>query len=177
MKKILICAVLLISFSAKAEVMVRTSPILLVAGGMNGELDYKVTENVSAGFGGLSWSAEVLDVEFSVSEVHARADYWFAGTFKQGWYANVGYSSISMDLKTNDIFGKEYEGDISGSGVVLGLGYHWQWESFHMELGYQLANYGFDSKLELEASDGSKEEETIPSGTSGGLEFNLGWVF
>jgi hypothetical protein len=177
LKKILFSLALLFSVTSQAEIMLRTSPILLVAGGTNAEIDFKVSENLSVGVGGLSWSAELLDVEFTVTEAHARFDYWFSGAFKQGWYANAGYSTMSMDLKTKDIFGTEFEGEVSGSGVILGMGYHWQWESFHMELGYQLANYSFDSKLELEASDGSTEEESIPSGTSGGLEFNLGWVF
>jgi hypothetical protein len=177
MKKIIISLSLLFSFTTQAEVMLRTSPLLMLIGANNGEVDVKVTDNISIGLGGLAWSAEVLDVEFSLTEVHGRMDYWFSGTFQQGWYGNVSYSSMSMDLKTTDIFGKDYEGDISGTGIILGVGYHWQWETFHMELGYQQSSYDFDSKLELTSSDGATEEESIPTTNSGGLEFNIGWVF
>ncbi len=177
MKRILFAIAMLGCLSAQAGIMLRTSPILLAAGGGNGEIDFALTDKLSLGALALSWNAELLDVEFSVKETHVRLDYWFSGAFKQGWYGNIGYSQLEMDLSTKDIFGKKFEGELSGSSVILGLGYHWQWESFHMELGYQIGNYGFDSDLELEASDGSKESEDIPSGATGGLEFNIGWVF
>lgn len=176
-RKVIIGVVLFLSVSANASLMVRTSPILLVVGGVNGELDYGVTENLSVGAGGLSWSATVAEVDFTVTEAHARIDYWTSGIFKQGWYFNAVYSSMSMELNTSNVFGTKFTGKVSGSALLAGVGYHWQWDSFHTELGVQAGKYDFDSSLELEASDGSKSSEDIPAGTSAGLEFNIGWVF
>mgnify|MGYP003686159393 FL=1 len=46
-----------------------------------------------------------------------------------------------------------------------------------MQAGYSLGFYGFDSELELEASDGEKKDESIPLGTVGSLFYNIGWLF
>lgn len=178
-KSLFVIFLSLFSYATHAEIkgMVRSNPVFFLVGGVNLEGNISLVEKLSLGLGMTDWSAEVSDVDLTLREQHIRLDYWFSGTFQDGWYANLGYSTLAIDLKTEDSFGKEYKGDVSGSAITMGGGYHFQWENFCLDLGLQVANYGFDSQLELEASDGDTEKESLPTGSNVGLDFQIGWVF
>lgn len=183
MKKIVF---ILLSFCvvpfAQSQVAIKTSPVLFAVGALNAEVGVALGSNLSIAAGGLTWSGSLDSVEtddsvdFSVTEVHGRIDYWFSGAYKQGWYIGGTVSSMTINLKTTQS-GVEFEGDISATGILGQFGYHWQWDSFFIDLGARAGTYNFDSKLEVEADDGSTQEEEIPAISSGGLEFNIGWVF
>lgn len=180
MKKLLAGLILVLSVGAQASDKnwnVRVDPLTLLVGGTNVELDYAIADKISIGGGLVSWNVDLLDVEISMQEYHVRGDYWFNGAFQQGWYVSGVYSTISMELATIDSLNTRYEADVSASGFKLLGGYHWQWDSFNLELGFGYVSYSFDDKLTLEAADGSTLEEDLPNVTGTGLEFNMGWAF
>lgn len=179
MKRISLLCVLAFVFAqnASAAMMLRTSPLPLLIGAVNADLGFQVTNNLSIAVGGTTWSAELLDVEFEFSEFHGRLDYYFNGTYQQGWYLSAQAGVATFDLTTEDSLGTEFTGDVSGTSLAFLAGYHWQWTSFFIDLGAGFTRFSFDSELELEDENGNTEEETIPAVSSTGLEFNIGWVF
>jgi hypothetical protein len=166
------------SFSVHArDWNLRFKPVQLLIGAGNIEVGYALTENFSLAAGGMLWNVSLLDVDFEVTEMHVRGDYWFSGAFNDSWYFSGYISSMSLGMETIEN-SKNYSGDISATGFGIAAGYHWQWDNFNMELGVTWGSYSFDSKLELEASDNTTIEEDVPpSVTGGGLEFNMGFAF
>ncbi len=84
MKKCLLVFVLILSQSALADMMVRTSPLTLLIGAPNVELGFKVTDGLSVGGGFTTWAVDINDIEMDFLAYHARADYYFSGAYNQG---------------------------------------------------------------------------------------------
>jgi hypothetical protein len=165
-----------ISFAAP-KVQIQVAPVAALLGASNLEVNYSLADKFSIGFGGLRWESELFDVEFEANEFHLIATYWKNGSFSDSWFGFIGYSKLGIQLTTDDSSGKEYSGEVDGSGTIIGSGYHWQWKHFSMQTGYSLGFYGFESELELEANDGEKKDESIPLGTVGSFFYNIGWLF
>ena len=155
---------------------VKTNPISLLIGATNAEVNYAVHDHFTIGLGGLVWSTEILDIEFTASEYHARFDYWFHESFKQGWYIGAQVSKITMDLSTK-VSGVKFSGDISSTGYLGQFGYHWQWDHFNIDFGTYAGYYSFDPNIELTDSAGNIEKETVPAFGAVGAEFFIGWAF
>lgn len=176
MKKILLTT-LLFSFSAFAhDWNVKTNPVALLIGATNIQGNYALNDKFSVGVGGLVWSTEVLDIEFTASEYHARFDYWFNKTFEQGWYVGAQVSKLTMEL-TTEVSGVEFTGDLSSTGYLAHFGYQWLWENFNISLGTYFGYYDFDSSIELTDVDGNVEDESVPAFGAVGAEFFFGWAF
>lgn len=177
MKKCLLVFVLILSQSALADMMVRTSPLTLLIGAPNVELGFKVTDGLSVGGGFTTWAVDINDIEMDFLAYHARADYYFSGAYNQGWYISGIFGAASIDLATTDDAGTKYKGDVNGTYVAFFGGYHWQWTQFFIDLGIGTSTYSFSDTLDLEDENGNKEEESIPAISATGLEFNIGWTF
>ena len=177
MKLFLIALLTFTSSMALAnEWNVKTNPISLLVGATNMEVNYAPLEKFSFGVGGLRWSTEILDVEFTATEYHARFDYWFNKAFEQGWYVGLQLSKLGMEL-TTEVSGVDFTGDITSTGYLAQFGYHWQWDNFNMDFGTYFGYYDFDSSITLEDVSGNTEEEEVPAFGAIGAEFFIGWAF
>lgn len=176
MKKILLILIVFPTLALSAEWNIKTNPVALLVGATNVQANYALNNKFSVGVGGLTWSTEILDIEFTATEYHARFDYWFNETFKQGWYVGAQISKLGMELSTK-VNGVEFSGDLSSTGYLAQFGYHWQWDNFNISFGTYLGYYDFDSSIELTDSAGNIEDESVPAFGAAGAEFFVGWAF
>lgn len=161
---------------AKTNIHLRTSPLSMLLGIYNAEAGAKLNDKLSLAAGFMYWGVEFLDLEVTLQEYHLRADYWFSGTYNQGWYTAGTLSNLSLTLATEKS-GVEFEGAVNGLGLLAAGGYHWQWDHFFTEFAGTFGFYSFGTSVELESVGGDVTTENIPSISTLGFEFNLGWVF
>lgn len=162
--------------SAFAETNIRLSPLSPLAGVIDVEVDFKVSEAWS--FGPQLSILNTFNGGYDISgyKVGARANYFFSGAvFTQGWYFGPSISVLSVNVKDNrDIL--KYEGDASGINFNALFGYQWMWESFNINLG---GGPSYFSLGEIKTKDNSGNTENYDgfSGVGLALEFMLGWKF
>lgn len=188
MKKFLVVIVLLAQVFALAagesksssdsrSFNIQTSPIALLIGMVNGELDYKINENIVVGPVFAYWNATIFDVKVVATSFGAQAKYYPDGLFTDGYYFGGKVASSSFELTAeDDITGDELSAEASGAMFGVMGGYHWFWESFNINLGLLMGSNSV-GKVEVKDSNGNVEEEYDSSGVATGLIFNMGFVF
>lgn len=155
----------------------RFGPIGLLAGFINGELDFAVGSNWSVGpiVGFISRSSDNVDID--AGQIGLRADYYFNGTFTDGWYITPQVSIAGFDVTENDTLYGKLEDKVGGVIVSGMVGYNWFWDTFNMGVGGGLSTYTVDN-LELKDSTGTvRDKYDRFSNLQLALEFNLGWTF
>lgn len=173
---------LLISVSALAEgdkgkgtTNVRFSPIGLLIGLINVEVDFKVNENWTMGPTLAFWNFSVgetgsnlFGTDVSFFSLGGRANWYKNGIHTDGLYVGPSLSYNTVKLKSGS-------DSASASGLVASglVGYGWFWESFNMHLGGGLSLPLGSLKAEVNG------EEYAARGGSAGLaiEYTLGWTF
>jgi hypothetical protein len=142
------------------------------------ELNYAVTDNLTVGAGVLSWNLDLNNDKIEAFGFHVRTDYYLEGAYQQGWYLAAELGTLNLTLTQTELNGDVFTGEASASGISLGGGYHWQWDSFFQQLGILYTQYSFDDAITLKDQSGNTQQEDVP-GTFGGLglEWNMGWKF
>ncbi|HXH29444.1 MAG TPA: hypothetical protein VNJ01_01405 [Bacteriovoracaceae bacterium] len=168
---------LLLSTGAWAETNVRVSPLGLLIGSADVEVDFKISPSVTLGptFQFLSLDSEGFDV--SAYSVGIRSNIFLNGeVFKSGWYVGPVAKYINVKVEDTDNSSSNLEGSASGLMVAVILGYQWMWESFNINLGVGPGHSFID---EIRVTDNAGYDETYEG--SGGfvlpIEFMLGWKF
>ncbi len=177
MKSWLISLFTLLTFStAYANTNIRLSPLSPLAGVIDVEVDFKISEAWSFGPQMSILSTDDGNYDVTGYKLGARANYFFNGSvFTQGWYFGPSVSIISVNVKEN-LATSNYEGDATGIGFVGMFGYQWMWESFNINLG---GGPSFVSVNEITIKDnaGNKKKYDGFSGAGLAIEFMLGWKF
>lgn len=169
---------IIVSFAitSHAEVNVRTSPLHLLVGIVTADVDFKISDKWSLGPTAAYSSADREGFETVVYAIGLKGNYFFEGTFNQGWYLSPGIQYVSAKVTDDSSFG-EIEGNASGLGVALFGGYFWMWNNFNIQLGAGPVLYTL-GEISVESDDGSvKEEYAGYDGVDLGIEFTLGWKF
>src|SRR4051812_21654310 len=165
--------------ASEDTVNVRVSPLLLLLGGLYGNVDFRVGENWTLGpvFGIIH--LKIGDTELGASELGVRGTYYFTGAFTDGWYIGPQVSAVSAKAKTSDPFGGDTsEAKVSGTVIEVVGGYHWFWDSFNLNLGLGVGSWSGPAQARVTNSDGSTQDVdvNIASGV-GQVDFLLGWTF
>ncbi len=168
--------VLALSLNAAAEVNLRASPIAPLVGTVMLEADFKISDKWSLGPTVLYTSADRNGFDTEAYVIGARGNYYFAGTFVQGWYLSPGLKYVNINLK-DDTSSGEIEGE--ASGIVLNLygGYLWMWENFNIQLG---AGPVINTLGKITVENKSRNYQEDFDGYEGidlGVEFTIGWKF
>ncbi len=173
MKKITMILCLLacsLTFAADRNISIRTNPIGLLVGAINAEISYGF-KNIAVGMGGHSWDASLGDLDFKSSQLHARVDYWFNGSFNQGWYLGVLLGTLDIEV-SNGLS----SGELDTTFTSLAGGYRWAWTSFFMDLGLQLTRVAASEIETVDSSGNNRDTESLPNANTG-IDFNIGWAF
>lgn len=181
LKKLMLIVSLIIpsaSFAAEGNFNFEFSPVGILIGAANGSLGIKVNENFLVGPEFLYWNVHILDVDVKASSFGGFARYYFDGNFKDGWYVGGSIASGSLEVSADDeITDETLSAKASGTFYNFGGGYHWFWDSFNINLGLMLGGSSI-GEVEIKDQNGNVEETYDASGgLSGGLVFNLGFVF
>ncbi len=177
MKFIFSALLLIFSFRSFAEVNLRTSPIHLLSGIALLEADFKISDKWSLGPTFAYTSRDQDGFETNVYALGVRGNYYFAGTFAQGWYVSPGVQYVSASVKDDDPTFGEIEGKASGLAINLFGGYFWMWENFNIQLGAGPVIYTLGGVTVENDSQNYKEDFDGYNGVDLGIEFSLGWKF
>ena len=160
----------------------RVNPIGLVAGGIDANFDFRITENMTLGPQGIYLHATLSpsgifnsDYDITAYGFGARANWFFNGVFKDGFYFGPSVEYLTVTLKTTDVFGAA-TGTASGVMASGLIGYGWFWENFNIMLGGGYASVFGTSGITIKDSVGN--QETITANLSGlTYELSAGWAF
>ncbi len=175
-----LCPVLVLfcfSLNAAAEVNLRASPLAPLIGGVMLEADFKISDKWSLGPALTYISADRDGFETKAYSIGARGNYFFEGTFKQGWYLSPGVSYVAATVKDDDSTFGDIEGKSSGLAINIFGGYLWMWENFNIMLGAGPVIYTLGGITVENNSQNYKEDYEGYDGVDLGLDFTLGWKF
>lgn len=150
------------------------SPLGLLIGGLNGGVDYRITEDWAVGPEISYYSLSLGDVTVKAMGAAARGIYGFNGAFEDGGYfgAGLGFSSVEASATS---LGTTYSASVSAPVYNLGLGYQWFWSSFNIRLGGVISGVLADK---IVIKDNSGNEVSSYSTSAGlGILFDFGFVF
>jgi hypothetical protein len=160
----------------------RVNPVGLISGGIDANLDFKLTENLTVGPQGIYLHAQLSpsgiytsNYDITAYGFGARANWFFDGAFKDGWYFGPSFEYLKVTLKTTDAVGPA-TGSASGmlaSGII---GYGWFWDNFNLMLGGGYASVLGASSITIKDSAGN---QTVITANLSGLtyELSIGWAF
>ena len=148
-----------LTFAKEGQIKVMTSPVPLLFGALNVQAEYFVKPEITAGFDFLTWSIDVGDETFNMTTLHPFGRFYFEPD-QNSFFAGGGF--MSMDVSFSE------GGSASASGLTLEGGYNWTWETFTLDLGYEMWMLGT-----IESSSG----ESFDAGSIGGLLFRVGAMF
>lgn len=152
-----------------AKISINVDPIAALVGLIDASIDFQLGNNLTAGAGIISWNSSLLGSSFTASGFSVRANYLFSGAYRDSWYISPTYKSFSIKA-TDSITGATGSTNSGGAGAFVG--YWWFWNTFQLNLG---AGVLASSSSQITYSNGTTD--TLPSFTSGGLEFLIGWHF
>ncbi|MDZ4661761.1 MAG: hypothetical protein SGJ18_09095 [Pseudomonadota bacterium] len=160
----------------------RFSPLAVLIGALNLNLDFTVNENWTVGPEALYWrftstsSGGLLsDIDINAYSFGVRGNWYNNGVFTDGLYVGPSVNYTSATASSNDIQGKI---SAKASGIFLRgiVGYGWFWDSFNMLLGGGLTVSLSDTTVEIRDSSGTYTEANIHRGGAA-LEWTIGWTF
>lgn len=177
MKKFLAVIITFMALNnAQAETNIRVSPLSVLVGVIDVEVDFKIADAWTLGpqLSLVSRTDGTYDV--SGYKVGVRGNYWFNGAaLSQGWYFGPSVSLVSINVKDSSP-SSSLEGDATALGLVGIFGYQWMWESFNINLGAGPALISIDD-VTITDSSGNKTKYDANGGVNLAIEFNLGWKF
>lgn len=154
----------------------RFSPLGLLVGILNGDLQFKMSNQWTMGPSALVWNLKVPDITLNATGAALSGMYYFDEVFEDSWYVSpaVGYISLTTKEKENLI---DYEGNYTGLHMALGAGYIWHWESFNLSLGanwFYLLSGNISKK---DAAGNPKEDSSLAGIPSVRFDFMMGFTF
>ncbi len=198
MKRILVVLLLIVGAAATANaqtpdtqpatvkgsdtVNFRFSPLGLIIGEVDANLDFKVNSNWTLGPELGYWhtklsSSGLFTSNFDVTALAfgARANWFANGVYKDGLYVGPNLSYASVTLTTSDATGTitGTDGGLYAGGLV---GYGWFWDNFNIMLGGGAIVGLGNTTVSVTDSSGNPTDVSAPvAGLD--LEFSLGWTF
>lgn len=159
---------------------VRVSPLSMLVGYINAEVDFGLGENFTLGPSLGYWSLSSGVLKLSATNIGVRGNYYLSGKrISDGWFLGPTLTYLSVSLKET-ILGVEYTASSSAFAIGAVFGYQWVWESgFNMNLAVGGGYYSTGSTTVLTSASGATKTENTPgiSGTVPALEFTLGYAF
>lgn len=153
----------------------RFNPLTVLIGGLDLALDYKVNENITVGPTLTYINLKSSNIDVKGSGFGVKANYFFDGVFRDGFYADAGVGTTSLDANAKYSSGDSLSANSNGTVITVGGGYAWFWESFNINLGLQLGRTSV-TKIEIKDSNGVVKDSYSPGG-GGGIDFKFGFVF
>jgi hypothetical protein len=160
----------------------RVNPIGLIGGSIDANLDFRISQDWTVGVQGIYLHVKLDPSSIFTSDYNitaygfgTRANYFFNGAFKDGWYFGPSLEYLSVGIKTGDAAGPA-SGTASGLMASALVGYGWFWDGFNLMLGGGYAAVLGTSSITIKDSVGN--EETITANLSGlTYELSIGWTF
>ena len=158
---------------------VRFSPVGMIGGLLNAELDIPVSDSLAIGpeFGYLHGTIHQKSVH--IVAYGLRGVYYFnESVFTDGWYFSPGVTWSRVRVGATDAV----HGPLTANGESFALslisGYQWFWDYFNIALGGGLA-WSSIGTLDLKSEDGVSRDTYKGPGTRAALalEFSLGFTF
>jgi hypothetical protein len=163
---------------------VKVTPIGLIIGYVNIDVDFKVSSRWSVGPTASYWhwndagSINGSDIGLTMYAVGVRGNWYKQGTYRTGFYISplIQYLSATATARSNNT---DISATASTSVFSSIFGYHWFWDSFNLALG------GGPSlelgKANVTINDGNSTTTTSDYARQNTLglvgEFMLGWTF
>jgi hypothetical protein len=160
----------------------RLNPVGLISGGIDANLDFKITQNWTVGPQGIYLHAKLSpsgifnsDYDVTAYGFGARANWFFTGAMKDGYYLGPSLEYLRVNIKTGDSLGPA-SGTASGLMASCLIGYGWFWDNVNIMLGGGYGAVLGTSSITIKDTAGN--QEIITANLSGiALEFSLGWAF
>lgn len=160
----------------------RVNPVGLISGAIDANVDFKITEDWTVGPQGIYLHlnlspSETFNSNYDITAYGfgARANWFYNGAFKDGFYFGPSLEYLTVDLKTSDAFGPA-SGTASGLMASGLIGYGWFWDGFNIMLGG-----GYEAVLGasgITIKDSAGNQQTITANLSGlTYELSIGWAF
>lgn len=161
----------------------RLNPIGLIAGAINGDFEFKISDEWTVGIQGAFIRAKlsptgIFNSDYNITAwgIGARADWYFNGVFNDGFYLGPSAEYLNVNVKTSDSFGPA-SGNAAGLMLACILGYGWFWDNgFNIMLGGGYGGVLGASGITIQDSVGNRQ--AITANLSGlTYELSFGWAF
>ncbi len=154
----------------------RFSPIVAFVRIVDVNFDYGITPHITIGPKLTYIDLKPLDVSLQASAIGIEGRYHFTQAFADGAYmsALLGTLNLAASVRSSAT-GENLTATGSGINYALGIGYHWFWQSFNLNLGLTVGGTSI-GKLEVKDSTGTTVE-SANSNLSSGLDFKIGFAF
>jgi uncharacterized protein YxjI len=160
----------------------RLNPLIFL-GAVNGNFDFRISRDWTVGLQGAYLQAKLgptgtFNSDFNITAygIGARANWFFDGAFKDGYYLGPSLEYLAVNIKTSDAFGPA-NGSATGMMASCLVGYGWFWdEGFNIMLGGGYGTVLGASGITIKDSAGN--QQTITANLSGlTFEISIGFAF
>jgi hypothetical protein len=165
----------------------RFSPLTILAGLALVELDLVMGDQWTLGptaflanmdFNTTTSAGATQNVKVTGGGIGLRANYYFDGVFKDGWY-------LSPQITAQNVKAAVTQGTLTGTAEAAGVvikaigGYHWFWDSFNLNLGAGISSFSGPEEITVVYNNGTSEKVSTKSfaTTGAALDFTIGWTF
>jgi hypothetical protein len=160
----------------------RLNPIGVIGGNVSANFDFKISKHLTLGPQGLYLHVKIpqsgffnSDYDITAFGYGLRANWFFKGAFKDGFYLGPSLEYLTVNLKTSDAFGAA-TGTASGLMASCLIGYGWFWDGFNIMLAGGYGTVLGASGITIKDSVGN--QEIISENLSGfTYELSFGWAF
>lgn len=153
----------------------RFGPLAALFGVVDTNLDYRLTPHWTLGPSFSFLNLRLLDVNLRGVSLGVESNYYFSGAYKNSAYIDVGLAVTSVDANAKSSSGEVATASATGNNYFIGAGYHWFWDSFNLNLGFNVGSTSMGT-LEIIDSTGARVESTQPN-FSTGVDFRIGFTF
>lgn len=170
------------SYTTSPNYNFRFSPLPLLIGGINIDLDMAITpewtlgpELVYLNYTMSRSGSLTKDISAKAYSLGVRGNWYKNGVHTDGLYLSPALTYANVSVSSADASGTI---SADGNGIFLkGIaGYGWFWDSFNILLGGGLSTGLGSSKVKVKDSTGTTTQEVDIQGGFA-AEFTLGWTF
>lgn len=171
--------------SGSQTMNIRVSPLGLLVGYLNADLDIKMGDEWTLGPTLSYWSFKTDSstttggIDLSMFAIGARANWYPSGVFKSGFFVSPIFQYVSATAKARSSVNGENISATASAPIFQGLaGYHWFGKTINFSLGAGFGVSPSSTKVKVTDSTGTSSNEVQASRSVGlALDMMLGYTF